>query len=63
MPIKRNKPKVFLSPLGLFNVSNKDIKTLSVLLLVSVLAQAFFPLVRRHLVSLAFFSARHLLLF
>ena len=26
MPIKSNKPKVFLSPLGLFNVSNKYIK-------------------------------------
>jgi len=48
--------------LGLFNVSNKDICKLSVLLLVSVLAQAFFTLVRCHLVSLTLLSARHLFL-
>lgn len=56
---KRNKPKAYKISLGLFNVSNKDIGKLSVLLLVSVLAQAFLTLVRCHLVSLTLLSARH----
>ena len=40
-------------------INQQDAVVSSLLLFMSVLAQAFFPLVGRHLVSLSFFTAWH----
>ena len=40
-------------------INQQDAEVSSLLFLMSVLAQAFFPLVGRHLVSLSFFTAWH----